>query len=163
MATKFAVEVTTTDVASGRQETTCSCSCGWSLTTTAASASMASQVAARARANHLQDAHPRQSRPSAPRPAVRRGPSQHTPIMGAAFKDGITWTRSLACRCGWERVASARTPFQADKALRSQHRRHVNEVTDRAPLRDYVLLLVLIAVVGALCLALADVAIRVSG
>lgn len=95
-------------------------------------------------------------------PRVVRGPHGHTPYIAVAVKEGILWTRTITCSCGWGSAVSERTPYIADKALRSRHRAHVNEFTDRAPLRDYVVLLGLVAVIAAIMIAMATTVIDVS-
>lgn len=161
MATDIAVDVTTPDVVGGRYRTTCSCSCGWSLTTSADSPALAAEIAAKARANHREDQHVRrpQARAAVPSPQVERGPHGHTPSVGSAVKEGILWSRGLTCSCGWVAAVSDRTPFTAEKALRAQHRSHVAHETDRAPLRDYVVMLGLLAVVAVLVLVMATTAV----
>ncbi|WP_300400090.1 hypothetical protein [Nocardioides sp.] len=156
--TTHAVEVTTAAVARGQHESTCSCSCGWTLTTSATSAQMATRVAHRARANHFEDAHPEQP---AYAEGIAHAPAHgHAPALSGATKDGFLWTRTIVCACEWERVVTERTPLQAGSVARAEHRRHVNEETDRPPARDWLILLGLIAVVGTLLIVLASVAIN---
>lgn len=160
---RYAVDVTTSAVAPGRFESTCSCSCGWRLTTTAATSQMATRVSDRARANHFTDAHPDQRSNAAPL-TVPLEPG-HVPALGGAHRDGFLWERSIVCACDWETTVTARTPLEAASSARFQHRRHVRRATSAAgtgPTSDRMVLLGIAAIVAVLVAALIAVALNTS-
>ncbi len=157
---RYAVDVTTSAVAPGRFESTCSCSCGWRLTTTAATTQMATRVSDRARANHFTDAHPEQ-RSNAALLTVPLEPG-HAPALGGAHRDGFLWERSIVCACDWETTVTGRTPLEAASSARFQHRRHVRQATSTEPASDRMVLLGVAAIIAVLIAALVAVALNTS-
>lgn len=157
---RYAVDVTTSAVAPGRFESTCSCSCGWRLTTTASSSQMATRVSDRARGNHFADAHPDQRSNAAPL-TVALEPG-HAPALSGASRDGFLWERSIVCACDWETTVTGRTPLEAASSARFQHRRHVRRATSPSAHNDYFVLLGVAAIVAVLIAALVAVAINTS-
>lgn len=167
----YDVRVVETRLVDGKHETTCACTCGWSLTTTAADAQFAQRAVERARDLHLADAHPsmpssladrESARALAKSMAARQRTRGHGRTLSIATKGDDAWTRTLTCACGWTEDVTGPTPDRAAHQAFVRHRDHVRLETNRPPVRDFVLMLFLLAVVGTIVYVMADVAIEVS-
>jgi len=162
VATKHTVEVTDASVVDGHFRATCTCTCGWQGGVAATKETVALSAAARARVQHLAADHPEQA-PNGffrPRAAARY---QHPRSLSAAARQGKRWRRHAACACGWSDSVLGPSPRATARAARRLHVAHVDLQTGRAPWRDWVVLAVVVVVVLALIVALANEAIVASG
>lgn len=158
MTTKYLVRLadTTAGAATGH-ETTVRCTCGWSMTLSGETRAMALQVAGKARTNHLEDAHPDQVVGS---PVAALG---HDLLIGGSTRTDHRWTRQAVCACGWTDSVTERTPDRVAAIVRSRHRDHLVHETGRAPVRDYVVMLALLAVVAVVMVGLFAAATTTGG
>ena len=162
MGTKYDVSVTEASVIDGHFRTSCVCTCGWQGEAEAVREAKALAAASRVRVDHLLEAHPKQA-PSSffrPRAAARY---RHPRSLSAAALDGKRYVRHAACACGWTETVRARSPRATGRLARQHHLAHVNLQTGRTPVRDYVVMGVLVVLIGAIIATLAVVAIRESG
>lgn len=161
MAT-YDVQVTEATSSATSFRAVCTCTCGWSGEAEAAREPVALAEAARARVEHLLDAHPRQA-PSAflrPRAHARY---RHPRSISAATRHGKRWSRYAACACGWTDTVRAGSADGAARVARAHHRDHVQLQTGRTPVRDYAVMALVVLVVAAVLLTLAVVAVDAAG
>ncbi|WP_148613876.1 hypothetical protein [Nocardioides rubriscoriae] len=162
MATKYDVRVTEASASATVFRTIYACSCGWSGAAEAPREAAALAAAARARVDHLLDAHPQQT-PSAflrPRTHARY---RHMRSLSAASQHGRRWSRHAACACGWTDTVRAGSPEAAARAARARHESHVQLQTGRTPTRDYLVMAAVVLVVAAVLVAMAVAAIQAAG
>lgn len=162
MATKYEVRVTAASVTDGRFRTTCACTCGWQGSVEEDRAPAALSAAAKARVDHLLEAHPKQT-PSAffrPRAAARY---RHPRSISAAIQQGKRYRRHAACACGWTATVRGRTPRGTGHRARERHQAHVDLQTGRTPGRDYLVMGALVVLMGVLLVGLAMIAVQAGG
>lgn len=157
MATRYMVRVASSTTDASGHGSTVRCTCGWSTLVSAPTSVETIQRASEARADHIADAHPGQ--------VIRTGPvvaTGHELTIGAPTKQDHLWTRHAVCGCTWTATVSERTPDRVATALRARHRDHLIHETGRAPLRDYVVMAALVAVVAVVMLLLFTTVVDVS-
>ncbi len=162
MATKHDVRVTEATASATLFRAVCACSCGWSGAAEATHEPAALAEAARARVEHLLEAHPEQT-PSAffrPRAHARY---HHPRSVSVATAHGRRWSRHAACACGWTETVRAGSPRGAARAARARHTAHVQLQTGRTPNRDYLVLVAVVLVVAAIFVAMAVAVIQAAG
>lgn len=141
------------------------CACGWEATTVTRTRSAATVGATGARARHLADVRRRalaQQRASGRESRV--GTRAHRELvhgrsLGEPVADGKWWARTVACACGWQTTASYRSAQRAARVALRRHRAHVDQQTDRTPVRDYVLFAVLLVATTLLLLVVVTTAV----